>query len=85
MLSYYEVNVPIRNADGASGWHILTGQATDHTEAVLIACSVYEQAVAAHLAGLDIPRRRPDGWGARGYRAGWSPDWPAARARCVRV
>ncbi|MEV7416983.1 hypothetical protein [Streptomyces sp. NPDC089919] len=84
MLSYYEIDVPIRSLDGAGGWHVFAGRAASHLEALLIVCTVYEQAAAAHAAGTPVPARRPDGWGARGYRAGWLPDWPAARSRCLR-
>ncbi|OLZ59448.1 hypothetical protein AV521_45305 [Streptomyces sp. IMTB 2501] len=36
---------------------------------------------AAQEAGLEIPDKQPDGRGARGFRPGWEPGWPAATAR----
>lgn len=38
----------------------------------------YDAATAEHMAGLEIPSKRPDGWGACRYRPGWEPGWPAA-------
>ncbi|MEV7416982.1 hypothetical protein [Streptomyces sp. NPDC089919] len=85
MLSYYEVDVPIRSASGAIGWHVFAGRASCRRDAMLLASHAYHQAVAASQAGLNLPQRGPDGWGARGYRAGWTPDWFAARTRRVHL
>ncbi|MER6160887.1 hypothetical protein ABT147_36095 [Streptomyces sp. NPDC001868] len=81
-LPYYEVDVPIRNTaqPGMSGLHVFTGPATSTGEAVRLAHEVYAAAVAAQQAGLEIPRKRSDGWGAYGVRPGWEPDWLAASA-----
>ncbi|MFJ1561569.1 hypothetical protein [Streptomyces mirabilis] len=79
-LPYFEVDVPIRNTDqpGLSGVHVFTGQADSRSAAVRLAHEVYDAAHAAQEAGLEIPHRRPDGWGTCGYRPGWELDWPAA-------
>ena len=81
-LPYYEVDVPTRstNHPGLSGVHVFTGPADSRSSAVRIAHEVYDAARAAQEAGLEIPGKRPDGWGARGYRPGWELDWPAATA-----
>ncbi|WP_019074400.1 hypothetical protein [Streptomyces hokutonensis] len=81
-LPFYEVDVPIRHPaqPALSGVHVFTGPADSRSSAVRIAHEVYEAARAAQEAGLAIPAKRPDGWGARGYRPGWEPDWPAATA-----
>jgi hypothetical protein len=77
---YYEVDVPIRSAQtpGHDGVHVFTGQADSRGAAVKAAREVYESTRAAIEAGLEVPRRRPDGWAALGYRAGWELDWTAA-------
>ncbi|MFF0034492.1 hypothetical protein [Streptomyces avermitilis] len=41
---------------------------------------MYDAALAAHTAELEIPGKQPDSWGARGLRPGWQMEWPAARA-----
>ncbi|MGW3653553.1 hypothetical protein [Streptomyces sp. NPDC000878] len=79
-LPYYEVDVPISTAAGLSGVHVFTGPADSRSAAVRIAHEVYDAARAAQEAGLEVPGKRPDGWGARGYRPGWELDWPAATA-----
>ncbi|WP_333745963.1 hypothetical protein [Streptomyces sp. IBSBF 2950] len=79
-LPYYEVDVPITSTTGLEGLHVFTGQATSTGEAVRLAHEVYAAALAAHQAGLEIPGKRPDGWGARGVRPGWEPNWLAASA-----
>ncbi|MFK0112532.1 hypothetical protein [Streptomyces sp. NPDC091217] len=81
-LPYFEVDVPIRSTaqPGLSGMHYFTGPADSHSAALRIAHEVYDAAHAAREAGLKIPDKRPDGWGARGYRPGWEPDWPSATA-----
>ncbi|MFI6728709.1 hypothetical protein [Streptomyces atratus] len=33
-----------------------------------------------HTAGLEIPGKQSDSWGASGLRPGWALDWPAAKA-----
>ncbi|MFE1884167.1 hypothetical protein [Streptomyces diastatochromogenes] len=41
---------------------------------------MYDAALAAQQAGLENPRKRSDGWAARGLRPGWELDWKAATA-----
>lgn len=79
---FFQVDVPIRHPaqPDRRGSYVFTGQADSSREAVRIAREVCDAALAAHAAGLDVPHRRPDGWGARGVRPGWEPDWEAARA-----
>ncbi|WP_327248510.1 hypothetical protein [Streptomyces sp. NBC_01320] len=79
---YYEVDVPIHSSEppGLDGVHVFTGRADSRSAAVQAAPEVYDAARAAAQAGLEIPHGRPDGWGACGYRPGWEPDWPAAKA-----
>ncbi|MGW7820156.1 hypothetical protein ACWGLF_18970 [Streptomyces puniciscabiei] len=60
--------------------HVFTGPADSRSAALRIAHEVYDAARAARKAGLEIPDKRPDGWGARGYRPGWEPDWLSATA-----
>ncbi|WP_198655463.1 hypothetical protein [Streptomyces geranii] len=80
-MPYYEVDVPISNTrQGLRGVHVFTGQADSPGTAVRLAHEAYDAARSAQQAGLAIPGSRPDGWGARGYRPGWEPDWPAATA-----
>ncbi|MEU7158886.1 hypothetical protein [Streptomyces chrestomyceticus] len=81
-LPYFEVDVPIRSTapPGLRGVHVFTGPADSRSAAVRIAHEVYDAARAAQQAGGEIPRGRPDGWGARGYRPGWELDWAAATA-----
>ncbi len=77
---YFQVDVPTRNAaqPDRCGLHVFTGAAETETEALRMARETCDAAVAAHAAGSAIPRRRPDGWGARGVRSGWELDWAAA-------
>ncbi|MFD3729298.1 hypothetical protein [Streptomyces sp. NPDC058671] len=77
---YFQVNVPIRNSvqPEQCGLHVFTGPADTWLEALRIARETCDTAVAAQEAGVPVPRRRPDGWGARGLRPGWVLDWPAA-------
>ncbi|MEV5518096.1 hypothetical protein AB0L50_35210 [Streptomyces flaveolus] len=77
---YYEVNVPMRSSTGTSGVHIFTGQAESRSAALRIAREVYHAAHTAQQAGTRKTGKRPDGWGVRGYRAGWELDWRAASA-----
>ncbi|MGX1913607.1 hypothetical protein ACWIID_32910 [Streptomyces phaeochromogenes] len=81
-LPFFEVDVPIKSTDqpGLHGVHVFTGPADSRSSAVRIAHEVYDAARAAQQAGLEIPGKRPDGWGARGYRPGWEPDWLSAMA-----
>ncbi|MEU3605503.1 hypothetical protein AB0E83_08600 [Streptomyces sp. NPDC035033] len=79
-MTYYEVNVPMRSTAGNSGVHVFTGMATDPAAAVRIAEQTYRAAQEAQQAGRTVPGKRPDGWGARGYRPGWQLDWRAATA-----
>jgi hypothetical protein len=81
-LPYWEVDVPIHHTtdkDRPRGLHIFTGKASSHSDAVRIAHEVYDQALAAIQAGIEIPGKRPDGWAARGLRPGWELDWTAAK------
>lgn len=77
---YFQVDVPTRNAvqPERCGLHVFTGAAATEAEALCIARETCEAALAAQKAGSVIPRRRPDGWGARGVRSGWVFDWAAA-------
>ncbi|MGW4161982.1 MULTISPECIES: hypothetical protein [unclassified Streptomyces] len=78
----YEVDVPIHNTTNPAlrGLHVFTGEADSPTTALRRAHEVYDAALAAQQAGLDIPGKQPDSWGARGLRPGWELDWPAAKA-----
>ncbi|MDX2394080.1 hypothetical protein NJL88_29270 [Streptomyces sp. DK15] len=72
----YEVDVPIRDPrTSAHGIHVLTGTAATAEEAFRAARHVYTQALHHHRSGFRPPSRRPDGWGVRGLRPGWEPDW----------
>ncbi|MFF2720654.1 hypothetical protein [Streptomyces sp. NPDC058011] len=77
---YFQVNVPTRNSvqPERCGLHVFTGAAETEAEALRIARETCEAAVVARAAGSAIPRRRPDGWGARGVRSGWVLDWAGA-------
>ncbi|KOX19220.1 MULTISPECIES: hypothetical protein [unclassified Streptomyces] len=77
---YFQVNVPIRNSvqPEQCGLHVFTGPADTWSEALRIARETCDAAAAARDAGSALPRRRPDGWGARGLRPGWVFDWTAA-------
>ncbi|MFD5814733.1 hypothetical protein [Streptomyces sp. NPDC127038] len=81
-LPIYEVDVPIHdtNHPDRRGLHIFTGAADSPAAALRRAHDVYDAALAAQRAGLEIPGKEPDSWGARGLRPGWEPEWPAARA-----
>ncbi|WP_369384233.1 hypothetical protein [Streptomyces sp. cg36] len=78
----YEVDVPIHDTTNPAlrGLHVFTGEADSPTTALRRAHEVYDAALAAQQAGLDIPGKQPDSWGARGLRPGWELDWPAAKA-----
>lgn len=77
----YEVEVPIRDPrTDARGIHVLTGNAATAEDALAAARYVYTQAIHHHGTGF-LPSRRPDGWGIRGLRPGWEPDWPGATCR----
>ncbi len=79
---FYEVDVPIHNtADPARrGLHVFTGEAGSPTAALRRAHEVYDAALTAQQAGLQIPGKQPDNWGARGLRPGRALEWPAATA-----
>ncbi|WP_369384075.1 hypothetical protein [Streptomyces sp. cg36] len=79
-LPTYEVDVPIHNAAGLRGVHVFTGQADSRSAAVRHAHEVYDAARTAQAMGLEVPGRRPDGWGAHPPRPGWRLDWTAAEA-----
>ncbi|MGW3148839.1 hypothetical protein ACWDG1_30020 [Streptomyces sp. NPDC001177] len=77
-----EVDVPIHdtNHPDRRGAHVFTGVADSPAAALRRAHEVYDAALAAHTAGLEIPGKQPDSWGARGLRPGWQMEWPAAKA-----
>ncbi|MFJ3503734.1 hypothetical protein [Streptomyces sp. NPDC090135] len=77
---YFQVNVPIKNSvrPEQCGLHVFTGPADTWSDALRIARETCDTAAAAQRAGFPLPRRRPDGWGARGLRPGWVFDWTAA-------
>ncbi|WP_329500238.1 hypothetical protein [Kitasatospora herbaricolor] len=77
---YFQVSVPTRNLvrPEQQGLHVLTGPAETGAEAVRIARRTCEAALAAQAAGVAVPPRGPDGWGARGTRPGWAFDWANA-------
>ncbi|MFF0337900.1 hypothetical protein ACFYUM_35585 [Streptomyces fimicarius] len=79
---FFEVDVPIHNAANPAlrGLHVFTGEADSPTTALRRAHEVYDAALAAHTAGLEIPGKQPDSWGARGLRPGWELEWPDAKA-----
>ncbi|MFZ3562836.1 hypothetical protein ACOKM5_43675 [Streptomyces sp. BH097] len=79
---YYEVDVPIYDATDPDrrGVHVFTGVADSPAAALRRAHEVYDAALAAHTAGLEIPGKQPDNWGASGLRPGWQMEWPAAKA-----
>ncbi|MGW0754047.1 hypothetical protein [Streptomyces sp. NPDC002587] len=78
----YVVGVPIHDTANPArrGLHIFTGVAESAAAALLRAHEVYDAALAAHMAGLEIPGKQPDHWGASGLRPGWRMEWPAAKA-----
>ncbi|MFJ5779891.1 hypothetical protein [Streptomyces sp. NPDC093094] len=82
-LRIYEVDVPIHHSNnpGQHGVHVFTGLADSPAAALRRAQEVYDAALAAHTAGLEIPGKQPDSWAARGLRPGWQMEWPAAQAR----
>jgi hypothetical protein len=63
----YEVDVPIHDTTNPAlrGLHVFTGEADSPTTALRRAHEVYDAALAAHTAGLEIPGKQPDSWGAR--------------------
>ncbi|WP_260868032.1 hypothetical protein [Streptomyces sp. SAJ15] len=79
---FYEVDVPIHDTATPTrrGLHVFTGEADSPAAALRRAHEVYDAALAAHQAGLEIPGKQPDSWGARGLRPGWALEWPAAKA-----
>ncbi|MGW2109515.1 hypothetical protein [Streptomyces sp. NPDC001948] len=60
--------------------HVFTAIANSPAAALRRAHEVYDAALAAQQAGLDIPGKQPDSWGASGLRSGWELEWPAAKA-----
>jgi hypothetical protein len=81
----YEVDVPIHDTANPAcrGLHVFTGEADSPTTALRRAHDVYDAALAAHTAGLQIPGKQPDQWGAAGLRPGWEMEWAVAKAgRC---
>ncbi|MGV9247996.1 hypothetical protein [Streptomyces sp. NPDC003710] len=81
-LRIYEVDVPIHDTSNPArrGLHVFTGVADSPAAALRRAHEVYDAALAAHAAGLEIPSRQPDSWTALGLRPGWELEWPAAKA-----
>ncbi|MEU5632122.1 hypothetical protein ACH47C_23425 [Streptomyces rishiriensis] len=81
-LRIHEVDVPIHDTTDPDrrGLHVFTGVADSLTAALRRAHEVYDAALAAQQAGLEIPGKQPDSWGARGVRPGWQMEWPAAKA-----
>ncbi|MFF5391875.1 MULTISPECIES: hypothetical protein [unclassified Streptomyces] len=77
---FFQVKVPMANSAQPEqcGVHIFTGPADTCLDALRIARETCNAAIAAQNAGNPIPRRRSDGWGARGLRYGWNLDWAAA-------
>jgi hypothetical protein len=60
--------------------HVFVGPADSRRTAGRLAHEVYDAALAAYQEGQALPGPRADGWGARGVRPGWEPDWQAATA-----
>ncbi|MFG2629995.1 hypothetical protein [Streptomyces sp. NPDC048473] len=81
-LRYFEVDVPTHHTTNHQlhGVHVFTGEASSESEALHIAHAVYDAALAAQQAGLEIPGMQAGGWGARGLRPDWALDWQAAKA-----
>ncbi|APE26790.1 hypothetical protein [Streptomyces venezuelae] len=78
----YEVDVPIHDTANPArrGLHVFTGVADSPAAALRRAHEVYDAALAAQQAGLEIPGKEPDSWGAAGLRPGWQMEWTAATA-----
>ncbi|MFI1293348.1 hypothetical protein ACH4VM_33725 [Streptomyces sp. NPDC020792] len=81
-LRIYEVDVPIHDTTDPArkGVRVFTGVADSPTAALRRAHEVYDAALAAQQAGLEIPGKQSDSWGVRGLRPGWELEWPAAVA-----
>ncbi|MGW1106164.1 hypothetical protein [Streptomyces sp. NPDC002540] len=79
---FYEVDVPTHDTTNPArkGVHVFTGAADSPAAALRRAHEVYDAALAAHTAGLEILGKQSDSWGACGLRPGWELDWPAAKA-----
>ncbi|MFE1383431.1 hypothetical protein ACFW6S_31230 [Streptomyces sp. NPDC058740] len=79
---FFEVDVPIHDTANPAlkGLHVFTGVADSPATALRRAHEVYDAALAARTAGLEVPGRQPDGWGASGIRPGWELEWTAAKA-----
>lgn len=77
---FFQIKVPMTKPTQPEqyGIHIFTGPADTCLDALRIARETCNAAISAQNAGMPIPRRRPDGWGARGLRHGWKLDWTAA-------
>ncbi|MFJ3505037.1 hypothetical protein [Streptomyces sp. NPDC090135] len=60
--------------------HVFTGEADSPTTALRRAHEVHDAALAAQQAGLEIPAKQPENWGAPGLRPGWQMEWTAATA-----
>jgi hypothetical protein len=80
-LRIYEVDVLIydTNHPDRHGVHVHRRRRLP-AAALRRAHEVYDAALAAHTAGLEIPRKQPNSWTARGLRPGWQMEWPAAKA-----
>ncbi|WP_420713312.1 hypothetical protein [Streptomyces sp. Tu 6176] len=59
---FYGVDVPIYDTTNPArrGLHVFTGEADSPTTALRRAHEVYDAALAAHTAGLEIPGKQPD-------------------------
>ncbi|MFJ5787921.1 hypothetical protein [Streptomyces hydrogenans] len=79
---FYEVGVPIHDTANPArrGLHVFTGVADSPAAALRRAHEVYDAALAAQQAGLEVPGKEPDSWGAAGLRPGWQMEWTAATA-----
>ncbi|MFF4227422.1 hypothetical protein ACFYZH_31870 [Streptomyces abikoensis] len=78
---YWEVDVPIYDADNHLGLHVFTGRAASPGDALAAAHAVYAAARLLSAAGREIPRADGDGWAARGLRPGWVLDWEHAHIK----
>ncbi|MER7540125.1 hypothetical protein ABTX77_35910 [Streptomyces sp. NPDC097704] len=79
---FYEVDVPIHDTANPArrGLHVFTGVADSPATALRRAHEVYDAALAAQQAGLEVPGKEPDSWGVSGLRPGWEMEWTAAKA-----
>ncbi|OEJ21581.1 hypothetical protein AS594_39300 [Streptomyces agglomeratus] len=77
--SLWEIDVPIKDDTGRTGWHVFAGLATDRAEALKAAQDVYREAVRRQQDGDEIPAGNAKwDWSARALRPGWDLDWNQA-------